>query len=375
MPLVQVTNTTRALGDLGRSQRLQWNGPLVAVTGSMGKTTVKDMAAHLLGVKGKVLKSEGNLNNQWGLPLTLLRLSPEDAVAVVEIGINHSGEMEGLSEIARPDVAVVTAIGDAHLGHFRSRRELAREKQKVQSALRPGGWSVLRADETLLDKRGKQVITFGIKTGQVRALDLKPRGLFTRFVLQTGGEKASVLLSMPGAHNVLNALAAVASGLAMGVPFSSLAERLGSFRPKAKMRMEIENRMGALILNDAYNASPASMEAALATFEGLRGAKRKILVLGDMLELGTYGPLAHRQALSRALRMSPEWVLLVGREFHQAARYLQADKEEKVLVLEDSQMAGQELARRIKSGDAVLVKGSRGMKMESALSALPKRKG
>ena len=288
LPLVQVTNTTRALGDLGRSQRLQWNGPLVAVTGSMGKTTVKDMAAHLLGVKGKVLKSEGNLNNQWGLPLTLLRLSPEDAVAVVEIGINHSGEMEGLSEIARPDVAVVTAIGDAHLGHFRSRRELAREKQKVQSALRPGGWSVLRADETLLDKRGKQVITFGIKTGQVRALDLKPRGLFTRFVLQTGGQKASVLLSMPGAHNVLNALAAVASGLAMGVPFSSLAERLGSFRPKAKMRMEIENRMGALILNDAYNASPASMEAALATFEGLRGAKRKILVLGDMLELGTY---------------------------------------------------------------------------------------
>jgi UDP-N-acetylmuramyl pentapeptide synthase len=117
------------------------------------------------------------------------------------------------------------------------------------------------------------------------------------------------------------------------------------------------------------------MEAALVTFEGLRGTKRKILVLGDMLELGTYGPLAHRKALSQALRMSPDWVLLVGREFHQAARYLQAEKEGKVLLLEDSLQAGQELARKIKSGDAVLVKGSRGMKMESALSALPKWKG
>ncbi len=375
LPEVLVSDTTRALGDLGRSQRLQWNGPVVAVTGSMGKTTVKDMTAHLLGAKGRVLKTEGNLNNQWGLPLTLLRLSPEDRSAVVEIGINHPGEMAGLSETARPDVTVVTAIGDAHLGHFGGRRQLAQEKQKIQTALRPGGWIVLNGEEPLLSQKGEQVITFGFKTGQVRALELKPRGLFTRFILQASGQKSSVLLQMPGAHNVLNALAAASAGLALGVPFQALAERLGSFRPKAKMRMEIENRMGALILNDAYNASPASMEAALSTFEGLKGPQRKVLVLGDMLELGDFGPLAHRQALRQALRLAPGLVLLVGGEFRKAARYLSADQREEVMLLESSRQAGTELARRIRSGDAVLLKGSRGMKMEAALEALPKRKG
>ncbi len=375
LPLVVVKDTTKALGDLGRSQRLQWNGPLVAVTGSMGKTTVKDMAAHLLEAKGKVLKTEGNLNNQWGLPLTLLKLSPEHAAAVVELGINHPGEMAGLSEIARPDVALVTAIGDAHLGNFENLRELAREKQRVQSALRPGGRVVLNGAETLLNRKGKNVTTFGFKTGQVRALELKPQGLFTRFILQAGGGRASVLLSMPGAHNVLNALAAVSAGLSLGIPFQTLAQRLGTFRPKAKMRMEIQNLKGVLVVNDAYNASPASMEAALATFSGLKGPQRKILVLGDMLELGSFGPLAHRQALRIALLMNPDRVLLVGEAFHQAARYLKADQREEVLILKDSFEAGMALAGLAEAGDAVLLKGSRGMKIETALLALQARKG
>jgi UDP-N-acetylmuramoyl-tripeptide--D-alanyl-D-alanine ligase len=375
LPRVVVKDTTKALGDLGRSQRLQWNGPLVAVTGSMGKTTVKDMAAHLLEAKGRVLRTEGNLNNQWGLPLTLLKLSPDHAAAVVELGINHPGEMVGLSEMARPDVALVTAIGDAHLGHFRSRRELAAEKQKIQSALRPGGRVVLKGDEPLLNRKEQNVMTFGFKTGQVRALDLKPRGLMTRFILSAGGERASVLLSMPGAHNVLNALAAVSAGLSLGVPFRALAERLGSFRPKARMRMEIQTLKGVLVVNDAYNASPASMEAALATFEGLKGPRRKILVLGDMLELGTFGPLAHRQALQRALLMNPYRVMLVGEEFQRSARYLKAEKKEEVMAFADSTRAGWALASLAQPGDAVLLKGSRGMKIEAALAALRNRKG
>lgn len=376
LPYIQVGDTTRALGDLGRSQRLQWNGPLVAVTGSMGKTTVKDMAAHLLEAKGKVLRTEGNLNNQWGLPLTLLKLLPDHAAAVVELGINHPGEMEGLSETARPDVALVTAIGDAHLGNFRDRRELAREKRKIQMALRPAGWIVLNGEDPLLNRRKERnVMTFGFKTGQVRALDLKPRGLMTRFILQAGGEKASVLLSMPGIHNVLNALAAVSAGLSLGVPFKTLAERLGSFRPKAKMRMEILSLRGVLILNDAYNASPASMEAALGTFSALKGPQRKILVLGDMLELGTFGPLAHRQALQQALQMEPSLVFLVGDEFRKATRYLKVEKRDGLQLFEYSAQAGFELAKKAKPGDAILLKGSRGMKIEAALTALQNRKG
>jgi UDP-N-acetylmuramoyl-tripeptide--D-alanyl-D-alanine ligase len=375
LPVVVVKDTTRALGELGRSLRLQWNGPLVAVTGSMGKTTVKDMAAHLLEAKGKVLRTEGNLNNQWGLPLTLLKLSPDHKAAVVELGINHPGEMAGLSEIARPDVALVTAIGDAHLGNFKNRLELAEEKQKIQAALRQGGRVVLNGEDPLLNRKDKNVTTFGFKTGQVRALHLKPQGLFTRFILQTGGERASVVLSMPGLHNVLNALAAVSAGLSLGIPFRALAERLGSFRPKAKMRMEIQNLKGVLVVNDAYNASPASMEAALATFSGLKGPQRKILVLGDMLELGSFGPLAHRQALRTALMMNPDRVLLVGEAFHQAARYLKVDQRDEVLILKDSFQAGIALAGMAEAGDAVLLKGSRGMKIETALLALQARKG
>jgi UDP-N-acetylmuramoyl-tripeptide--D-alanyl-D-alanine ligase len=305
----------------------------------------------------------------------LLKLTTEHRAAVVEIGINRPGEMEGLSEIARPDVALVTAIGDAHLGHFRGRRQLADEKQKIQSALRPCGRVVLNGEERLLNRKEQNVMTFGFKTGQVRALELKPRGLMTRFILQSGGEKASVLLSMPGIHNVLNALAAVSAGLSLGVPFQTLAQRLGSFRSKARMRMEIQNLGGVLIMNDAYNASPATMEAALATFGALKGSQRKLLVLGDMLELGAYGPLAHRQVLQRALQMEPDLVFLVGDEFRKASRYLKAEKREGLKAFEDSAQAGWELSKKVRPGDAILLKGSRGMKIEKALIALQKRKG
>lgn len=218
LPQILVGDTTEALGQMGRAQRLQWNGKVVAVTGSVGKTTVKDMAAHLLSGSFRVLKTQGNLNNQWGLPLTLLELKREHEVAVVEAGINHPGEMERLSEIARPDVAVVTAIGEAHLGFFRDRRHLAEEKQRIAAHLKKGGTSILNADDALLRTNVENVMTFGLKLGQVRAVHLEADGLGTRFELQAEGETAETRLAMPGAHNVRNSAAAVAAGLACRGP-------------------------------------------------------------------------------------------------------------------------------------------------------------
>ncbi len=367
LPQILVKNTTEALGQMGRAQRLQWDGPVVAVTGSVGKTTVKDMTAHLLKGSFRVLKTQGNLNNQWGLPLTLLKLTKEHEAAVVEIGINHPGEMEKLSEITRPDVAVVTVIGESHMGFFKSRRHLAEEKQKIAAHLRKGGTNILNADDTLLRKNVENVMTFGLKLGQVRAIHLEADGLGTRFEIQAEGETAAARLSMPGAHNVRNSLAAVSAGLTLGVPLKALAQRLKTFVSEAPMRMEIKNLGGVLFINDAYNASPTSMEAALVTFAGMQGPQRKWAVLGDMLELGEFSPETHFRIVKRAVESGFEGILLVGLRMQRALNGLAETQKEKVRVFGEVSDARAYLRRSVQRGDAVLLKASRGMRLEKIL--------
>ena len=367
LPQVLVKDTTQALGQLGKSQRLQWNGPVVAVTGSVGKTTVKDMAAHLLSGSFRVLKTEGNLNNQWGLPLTLLKLRKEHEVAVVELGINHPGEMEGLSETARPDVTVVTAIGEAHLGFFKDKRHLAQEKMKIAAHIRKGGTSILNADDTLLRQNVENVMTFGLKLGQVRAIHLEPQGMGTRFELQAEGEAVGTSLSMPGVHNVRNATAAASAGLALGVPLKALAQRIKSFVSTAPMRMEIRNMGGILFVNDAYNASPTSMEAAILTFDQMRGPKRKWAVLGDMLELGEFSPETHFRIVKRAAESSIDLLLLVGRRMEKAFDVLPLELQTKARPFQEVRDARAYLRRSAEKGDAVLLKASRAMGLEKVL--------
>jgi UDP-N-acetylmuramoyl-tripeptide--D-alanyl-D-alanine ligase len=372
LPQIFVKDTTEALGQMGRAQRLQWNGPVVAVTGSVGKTTVKDMAAHLLSGSFRVLKTQGNLNNQWGLPLTLLGLRREHEAAVVELGINHPGEMERLSEIARPDVAIVTAIGEAHLGFFRNRRHLAEEKKKIAAHLRKGGMNILNADDSLLRTNVENVMTFGLKLGQVRAIRLETDGLGTRFELQAEGESAATRISMPGAHNVRNSLAAVSAGLALGIPLRALAARLRSFVSQAPMRMEIKNLGGILFVNDAYNASPTSMEAAILTFDQMSGPRRKWAVLGDMLELGEFSPETHYRIVKRAVESSLDDILLVGPRMKKAFAGLTDGQQSKVQAFEDVRDARAFLRRSTERGDAVLLKASRGMKLEKMLEGFEK---
>jgi UDP-N-acetylmuramoyl-tripeptide--D-alanyl-D-alanine ligase len=367
IPQIKVENTTKALGEMGRAQRLQWNGTVVAVTGSVGKTTVKDMAAHLLGGFFRVLKTEGNLNNQYGLPLTLLKLEARHQVAVVELGINHPGEMEWLSEVARPDVAIVTRIGEAHLGFFKNRRHLAAEKLKIAAGLRAGGVKILNGDDTSLKERGKNVMTFGLKLGQVRAKELHPEGLGTNFTLEAQGISASTHLNLIGNHNVVNSLAAVSAGLTLGVPLRKLANRLRSFVSKAPMRMEIRNIKGILFINDAYNASPTSMEAALVTFEEMKGPKRKVAVLGDMLELGGFSRETHSRIVRRAAQGSLDSLVLVGDQMKAAFKGLTEEQKSKTRVFTHAAPARHFLKSWTEKDDAVLLKASRGMRLEKVL--------
>lgn len=367
LPQIKVRDTTLALGQMGRAQRLQWEGPVVAVTGSVGKTTVKDMTAHLLSGTYRVLKAQGNLNNQWGLPLTLLGLTRKHEAAVVELGINHPGEMERLSEIARPDVTIVTAVGEAHLGFFKSRRHLAEEKKKIAAGLREGGIKILNADDIMLKTSDKDVMTFGLNLGSVRATHLEPQGLGTRFVLEADGEKAATNLQMPGVFNVSNSAAAVAAGLALGIPLKALAKRLRSFIPQAWMRMEIKNLRGILFINDAYNASPTSMQAALETFRAIKGPNRKIAVLGDMLEMGEFSEESHLRIARMAAEGPFASVILVGGRMVQAARELPGRMSETVKSFRRVSEAGRFLKSRAQKGDAILLKASRGIRLEKIL--------
>jgi UDP-N-acetylmuramoyl-tripeptide--D-alanyl-D-alanine ligase len=366
---VLVSDTTRALGDLGRAQRLQWGGPVVAVTGSVGKTTVKDMTAHLLGRKFKTLKTKGNLNNQFGLPLTLLKLTAAHEAAVVELGINHPGEMERLSDIARPDTAVVTAIGEAHLGFFKGKRQLAEEKLKIASHLRPRGIVVLNAEDDYLKKEFADKRTFGLRQGNLRAKGVKLLGLKTQFTLWAEGRAFRTSLAMLGLHNVQNALAAATAAMTLGVPAQECAERIATFKVEAPMRMELKKKEGILFINDAYNASPTSVVAALSAFERVPAKGGKYAVLGDMLELGDYSLGAHAQILRLALLEPLEGLILVGDGMGEALDHTAVKKNVKVWHFPTAQLTGKFLRRKLKKGDAVLLKGSRGMALEKVLEA------
>ncbi len=374
IPQIKVENTTKALGDLGKAQRLQWGGLVVAVTGSVGKTTVKDMTAHLVSGLCKTLKTQGNLNNQFGLPLTLLGLTAKDEVAVVEIGINHPGEMEILSDIARPDVAVVTAIGEAHLGFFKGKAQLAQEKMKIAQSLREGGIRIFNGDDRFLkagtaNAGGENIVSYGLKKGQVRAKNLRTTARGTRFTLENKGQKASTELQMLGLHNVQNALAAVTAGLILGLPLKRLAARLKSFKPQARMRMETKNVKGVLFVNDAYNASPTSVEAALETFKSLKRKGRKAVVLGDMLEMGSYSKEAHRRMVRLALSMPIEDLILVGKNMKEAGQTLLGKNSLKARMFDKAEEAGAYLKGWVRKGDSVLLKASRGIRLEKILEA------
>jgi UDP-N-acetylmuramoyl-tripeptide--D-alanyl-D-alanine ligase len=373
--LLAVADALVALQTLATAVRRLWGKPLVAVTGSAGKTTTKEAVAHVLSARFRVLKSEGNFNNHFGLPLMLLKLEPEYDVAVIEMGMSHSGEIRALAEIAQPEIGVVTNVAAVHLEFFESLAGIARAKYELIEALPANGTAVLNADDEFVSQFGRgfkgKVVLYGMRaTADVRAEKIQSKGTEgTEFDVVVGGGREPARLALVGEHNVRNALAAVAVGLERGLKPSEAIRALSTLEP-AEKRGQVLQVGNITVINDCYNSNPKALEAmvdALATMT----AKRRIVVAGEMLELGPAGEEMHRQAGEHIAEKRMD--VLVGVR-GLAASMVEAAKGIHAEFVRSAEEAGEWLAREARDGDVILLKASRGVKLEKALETWKARR-
>ncbi|MGH7235613.1 MAG: UDP-N-acetylmuramoyl-tripeptide--D-alanyl-D-alanine ligase [Nitrospiraceae bacterium] len=380
--LLAVPDTLLAYQQLAAHHRRRFRIPVVAVTGSNGKTTTKDMVAHVLSERWTVLKTEGNLNNRIGVPQTLLGLRPRHQAAVVEMGVDHQGQTTRLAEIARPTVGLITNIGPDHLEFFGTVEASARAKGELLDLLPPDGAAVLNADDAhfgyLASRTRCRVVSFGLsRTAEVRATEVVAdprRGTTFRLTLPGRTRRARVILRAHGAHNLSNALAAAAVGHCLALSGAVIARGLARFRP-AMMRSQVRRWRDLRIINDCYNANPVSMKAAVDLLMHLGVGGRTIAVLGDMLELGPESPALHREVGAYLAERGVGDLIacgMLGRGFADGAREAGMGPD-RVREAPDALAAAATLTSMIRAGDVILVKGSRGMRMERAIEALMKR--
>jgi len=368
--LLIVEDTLVALQTLATAVRKRWGKPLIAVTGSAGKTTTKEAIAHVLSARFRVLKSEGNFNNHFGLPLMLLKLEPEYDVAVIEMGMSHAGEIRALAKIAQPEIGVVTNVAPVHLEFFDSLAGIARAKYELVESLPARGTAVLNADDDYVSQFGRdfkgKVVMYGTRAAaDVRAEAIQSKGREgVEFDVVIGGVREHATLPLVGEHNVLNALAAVAVGLERGLKPSEAVTALGSLAPADK-RGQVLQVGNITVINDCYNSNPKALDAMVDALAAIP-AKRRIVVAGEMLELGLAGEEMHRQAGLHIAGKRID-VLLGVRGLAEAmvgAAKQAGIRAEFVAASED---AGEWLAREARDGDVVLLKASRGVKLEKAI--------
>ncbi len=376
--LLAVDDTLLALQTLATAVRKLWGRPLVGVTGSAGKTTTKEAIAHVLGARFCVLKSEGNFNNHFGLPLMLLRLEPDHDVAVIEMGMSHAGEIRALTQIARPEIGVVTNVAPVHLEFFDSLAGIARAKYELIESLPATGTAVLNADDDYVSQFGRDfkgtVVTYGTKpTADVRAENVQTRGAEgSEFDVVLGGDREHARLPLVGEHNILNALAAVAVGLARGLKVSEAVDALATLSPPDK-RGQVLQLGNITVINDCYNSNPKALKAMIDAVAAMR-AGRRIVVAGEMLELGPAGEQMHRAAGQHIAEKKID--LLVGvRGLAQAMVDSARHAGRKAEFVATPEEAGEWLARETQDGDLVLLKASRGVKLEKALEEWKRRRG
>jgi UDP-N-acetylmuramoyl-tripeptide--D-alanyl-D-alanine ligase len=370
--LLVVDDTLSALQALGAAVRRMWGKTVVGLTGSTGKTTTKEAIAHLLATQYRVLKTEGNLNNHFGLPLTLLKLEAAHDIAVIELGMNHAGEITALARIAAHDVGVVTNVAPLHLEFFDSVSAIARAKYELIESLHAGGAAVLNCDDEYVSQFGRdfhgKVVTFGLgATADVRAENIVHRGAEgSVFDIVVGSVRERASLPLVGKHNVYNALAAIAAALERGIKPSEAAAALATLQAQDK-RGQLLELGGATVINDCYNANPKAMNAMVDVLASMP-AKRRIVVAGEMLELGPTAPELHRRTGAYMAEQKIDVVVGVrglATEIVAAAKQAGLRAE----FLESPEQAGEWLARETRRGDAILLKASRGVKLERALDA------
>ena len=371
--LVAVEDTLVALQTLAKEVRRLWGKPVIGVTGSAGKTTTKEAIAHVLGTKFQVLKSEGNFNNHFGLPLMLLKLEPEHDLAVIEMGMSHAGEIRALAKVAQPQIGVVTNVAPVHLEFFDSLAGIARAKYELIESLPADGMAVLNGDDEYVSQFGRdfkgKVKTYGrAASADVRAENIRSRAHEgSEFDVVIGGTRHHARLPLMGEHNVVNALAAVAVGMEQGLNPAEAVAALASVVPADK-RGQVLQVDNITVINDCYNSNPKALNAMVDAL-ALMPAKRRILVAGEMLELGPSGAEMHRAA-GRHVAEKKIDVLLGVRGLAQAMVDVASEAGVRAEFVRLPEEAGEWLAREARDGDVILLKGSRGVKLEKALETL-----
>ena len=370
-PIVLVKDCREALQKAAAWYREQFDIPVVGITGSVGKTTAKEMVAQALFAAFRVLKTAGNQNSQVGVPITVCGLRKDHTAAVVEMGVSMPGEMGRIAAVVKPTCAVMTNIGVSHIEFMKTRENILREKAHIADYLPAGGALFVNGDDDLLptlkETLGNKVVTFGLGPGcDWRAYGLNEADKGTFFTCQSpAGERTELFVPAAGEHNVRNALAAMAVARYLGVPAEDAVRAISAYKAPA-MRQQVVEANGLLIIDDSYNASPDSMRSAIDVLQSRNVTGKRAAVLADMLELGDFSQQGHREVGEYAREKGVDLLVGVG----PLAKDIAAGYGEGALWFEDNAQAIACLKETLREGDAVLVKGSRGMQTDQIVAAL-----
>ncbi len=377
--LIRVDSTEQALMDLAESYLAGFDVLRIGITGSVGKTTTKELTAAIVGSRYRTVRTEGNHNNNIGLPLTVFRVDETTEAVVLEMGMDRKGEIVGLSRIVRPDVALITTIGTSHLERLGSREAICEEKCSITTFMDSSSTLIINDDNDMLHARrydgDYHLIRVGTDGETVRLSNVAPMksGDGTEFDLTADGATQHFVLPIPGTHNALNAALAVSAGLVAGISMKEAATVLAGLRDTSGNRLSIRTAGTVQLIDDTYNASPESMKAAIDTLM-LRGEGRKVAILGDMFELGASEKELHGMVGNYAGRMGVDALYAVGRNaMFLAAEYVQMRENAVCKYYETKEELIEALPELIEPGDTVLVKASRGMHLEEVVRALEQR--
>jgi UDP-N-acetylmuramoyl-tripeptide--D-alanyl-D-alanine ligase len=374
--LLRVTDTLQAYQTLAANYRKSLALKVLAITGSNGKTSTKDFVASVLARRFRVTKTEGNFNNHVGLPRTILEATPEDEVAVWEIGMNHPGEIAALSKIAAPDVAIITNIGVAHIEFMGSREAIATEKGALAEAVGPQGTVILNADDPLSERiaaRTRAKVVFaGTTGGGVQAIEIRQSADGSEFTIVESAHRCRAQLPVAGSHMVQNALLAVAAGRTFGLSIEECSAGLAA-APLTKARLQIKEIGGVQFLDDSYNANPDSMKAALRTLVELDTEGKRIAVLGEMRELGAESEPGHREVGETAATLGVDQLITIGDAAELIAQGARAAGLDKVSSVRSTREAADLLGKIGVPGDLVLIKGSRAARTEEVIEEFVSR--
>jgi UDP-N-acetylmuramoyl-tripeptide--D-alanyl-D-alanine ligase len=375
--VVRVRSTVEALQNLARFVRRQWGGPIVGVTGSAGKTTTKEMLAAVLSRKFAVMKSVGNFNNEFGLPLCLLRIDSSQTMAVLEMGMSAKGEIRRLASIAEPNEGVITNVNAVHLEFFDSIDGIAEAKAELLEGLVEPRVAYLNNDDprvrAMAQKFSGKVVTYGIDSGVFQAHDVQDLGLGgSAFSVRHAGRDTGFVLPLLGLHNVANAVAAIAVGISHGISWEDVHAAIAGIKAEKKRGEVVRFKEGFDVIDDSYNSNPRALTEMIRFIGHLQGYKRKIVVAGEMLELGPSAAELHRSCGKEAAAAGVSLIVGVQGE---AQSLLDGAREagvaeERLRFAVNAEEAGKVLEREVRRGDVVLIKGSRGVKLELALNSL-----